>query len=806
MSTEIQPNTPKGWQDHYASLNALTEIPATTYENRDEDMQTETHRSIYLDGIAIIQQPLTDCEIYTDVLAFTGTGEVILSAGKDTVVEINARVLTADQPLHLNMTKAGARSSVIMIYTAIVDQPISVSVEGAQRATLALGVDSDNFGAEITFNDGKLSTSYTAKHDYNVTAVYQAFLDTELRVALALFWAQPAIAISICAYVARSTYGTGAHSLSNAQAVALGQQLAARAMAGPNANYAPTLSFQTYHDTMQDQLAAAQTFEHEYKQFQSAEATEADKVAAWTTMLQNAQDQRVTRVSVQKQTLAKYQDVCSAAEVCSKQLKVDNEELRHAQDAFHDGLLKWENAQLLKAVFDILSAICGFAVSVAGLCIGDNPAGAAKEIEDAIDSVEKAEEGAKEVGQILSSGTLQKLWSFTEILQKLYPSVDALVEAAKKVADLPGGDAVDIPSLDGITGAGGADADASLISTLAAWDDWELECDQQMEWAANDEKIDGASEFRLALRKHAVHGRALAQAQAEAIKQGQQYVQATMEVLQSDKDIQNLQELLKTYNGELEKYALAQIKFYDQFLQLRTGLAIQLQYIIDAYRFYALQDSQVMLDSQKSVGDFQRDLATLQTEMQNMDGQHAEDFTPFDYYVYSDELASNYPQLVIDGLKDSSQGNKATFTMVATPQASSTAGKNNYGYPFCGGSHYRLDGLEILLLDVKPRPEAVHDERAVVTLKIETSGSYSDIQNDHVFYFVSTAQHKRYSYEIDADGMFLRTRDSAIFEPTNHAEPPPFTQWVITLETPENVDLSTLGKIGLRWKGRYRPY
>lgn len=241
--------------------------------------------------------------------------------------------------------------------------------------------------------------------------------------------------------------------------------------------------------------------------------------------------------------------------------------------------------------------------------------------------MEKAEEGAKEVGQILSSGALQKLSNFSQILGKLYPKIDALVEAAKAVANLPEGDNVDIPSLDGITGEGGSDADANLITSLAAWDDWELESDQQMEFAADKENIGGASEFRLALRKHAVHGRALAQAQAEAIKQGQQYVQATLEVLQSDKEIHNLQELLKTYNGEEETYALAQTKFYDRFLQLRTSLAIQLQYIIDAYRFYALQDSSVRLDSQKSVGDFQQDLATLQTEMQNTNGEHAEDLT-----------------------------------------------------------------------------------------------------------------------------------------------------------------------------------
>lgn len=302
---------------------------------------------------------MLDCEIYTDVLAFTEGGEVILSPDEDTTMEINARVLTADQPVHLNMTKAGARSSALMIYAAVVDQPISVSVEGTQRTTLDLGPDSGHVGADIDFADGQLKVSYTARHEYDATEIYQAFLATELRVALALFWSRPAIAISICSYVAQSTYNIQAHSLSNAQAVSLGQQLAAHAMAGPRAKYAPTLPFQRYHDTMKDQLEAAKVFEDQYQRFQDKDSEVADKIAAWTTMLQNAQDQRATRLSVQSQTLAKYQDARSTADACAKQLSDDDDELQDAKDVFDQGLVDWEKGQILKAAFAILSAIFG---------------------------------------------------------------------------------------------------------------------------------------------------------------------------------------------------------------------------------------------------------------------------------------------------------------------------------------------------------------------------------------------------------------------------------------------------------------
>ncbi|PYI00014.1 hypothetical protein BO71DRAFT_404746 [Aspergillus ellipticus CBS 707.79] len=413
MPTDTQPKTPSGWQT-YATMDQLTQIPATADENRDEKAEAETYRKIYLDGTDIIKQPLSDCHIYTDVLAFT-QDEIILSPGEDTAVEINARVLTADQPVHLNMSKAGAKSCYILIYAAVVDQPIRFSIEGSQMIPLELGVESDNLGAEIDFQDGRLSVSYTTKHDYDATPVYQAFLDTQLRIALTLFWSKPAIAMSICSYVAKSTFSA-------------------------------------------DQLAAEKTFEEQYQRFQDKGSQVADQKTAWTAMLKNAQNQQSTRLDVQVQTLAKYQHAYNTAEACSKQLSDDNEGLRHAQDTFQNGLLAWKNAQILKAVLGILSAVFGFASGVASVCIGDNPVGNATTVEDAIDEVKKAEEASEKI----------------------------IFNAAEKVVSLPAGDSVDISNLENISGDDGTDTDTSLITSMAAWDDWELECDQQMEWAADD--------------------------------------------------------------------------------------------------------------------------------------------------------------------------------------------------------------------------------------------------------------------------------------------------------------------------------
>lgn len=283
-----------------------------------------------------------------------------LDARKDTTIEVKARVITSNKPLHLNITAAAAKSFAMVIYVSVVNQPVSVSLEGNQRTTLDLGADSSNLGVAISLTDGKLTVDPLEEYGDDRTPVYQAYLDTQLRVALALFWAKPAIALSICGDVARATSGPASgHALSNAQAEAMGQQLSARRMAGTNTHYAPSLNFETYHGTMVDQLNAARTFEEEYQKFQQAKNEVNDHKEAWEAMLKNAEDQRVNRASVQEQTLAKYKDASTTVEKCTREVADDKHELEKANEKFQEGLDAWENAHILQAVFGILKAVFG---------------------------------------------------------------------------------------------------------------------------------------------------------------------------------------------------------------------------------------------------------------------------------------------------------------------------------------------------------------------------------------------------------------------------------------------------------------
>lgn len=248
--------------------------------------------------------------------------------------------------------------------------------------------------------------------------------------------------------------------------------------------------------------------------------------------------------------------------------------------------------------------------------------GAISAVDSAITAAKKAEIASNQTGVIISSRTLEILADCMKALEKVYPNLELCVQAAQKLEDNPD---ADIPAIGDISGSSNGDADAAEIVALAAWDRWVLESDQQLEFAVNS-NIRGASLYRLALRKHAVNGKQLAQAQAEAIKAGQQYIHAVMDVILSEQDIEALKALRKSFDGLGEVYDQARAKFFDRFLAMRTSLVVEMRNMIWAFRYWALEDSKVVLDSQKLAADFQADLYYITREVETANESYSTDF------------------------------------------------------------------------------------------------------------------------------------------------------------------------------------
>ncbi|OJJ71057.1 hypothetical protein ASPBRDRAFT_66094 [Aspergillus brasiliensis CBS 101740] len=814
MSLPSQPTTPAEWL-RYSQSEIVTSIPLREEHKTDEN--TIIERAVYLDESKIESPTDQLLYLYTDVFAFTKP-EVTISPEAYAEIQIIARVLTAGTPVSLKVVPNTGYH--IYIYASIIDQPISVSLscnDSSEPLLLKLGPSTGNVGVRLSAFPDHIFPEYQTAYVRAVDVDLQASLNTQLRVALALFWGNTALAISLCSYVASVTSNPALSDYSkiNAQAGALGQQLAAQAMTGPDMGYAPVLQVDQYLSTVHDALDAVSAFEEQYQRFQDNEQDVENLKLAWSSLLDHARTQLSQDTILSAAAWTKYQDACTVVARCQEQLNIDNREVDNAKSAFQKGLEAWAARTISVAAYETLSAILStytrsfplmlptdkcileFTNAIGVLILGfqSSLGDAAKDIKGAVDDVKKVEKGLDQTGKTIPSTTLESLGDCMQALESLYPGTADLAAAVKKLESDP---SAVIPSSAIVTGSSDGDADARAIITLAAWDKWALDVENQLAYAVG-QSISGASAYRLALRKQAVDGKALAQAQAEAVKAGHEYIQAAIEVIVCNHDIDTLKHLLDTYTEEKEQYVQAEAKFFDRVLDIRTSLVLQMQKLVWAYKYRALADSSVVLDSQKSIEEFKADLLTLDSEIQAADERYATDFQPFEYKQPSSELPANYGDLMIQGLQGESHS--ASFTLAPTTDASD---KNSFASIFNNGSHFRLEGLEMFLQGVVPRPEAISNGVAQVIIDILTSGVYADIQNGKIFHFTSLARQVRLTYEISDTGAIGDTLVHAIFPTGEHAEPTPFTQWTIKLQNPDELDLTKLSGVELHWNGNAR--
>lgn len=274
--------------------------------------------------------------IYTNVLAFDSP-ETILAPTADSMLVLAARVLTADAPVTLKVHPAPNTGCVIRIYASILDQPVTVQgYDATQSVSLKLGPQTNNVGAVITVTapTGSTSIEYYQQYFHSQDEVFEATLATQLRIAQALFWQKPSIALSLCAHGATATARPALYPALNAQAVALGQQLAAQAMTGPDTTYAPALTISQYRKTVEDAINVLEAFQTQYERFQDQEAGLEVQKAAWQRMLEQSSNQQALRAQTRDFASSKYTDACATRDSCCDQVTASRHELESARQAF----------------------------------------------------------------------------------------------------------------------------------------------------------------------------------------------------------------------------------------------------------------------------------------------------------------------------------------------------------------------------------------------------------------------------------------------------------------------------------------
>jgi hypothetical protein len=155
-------------------------------------------------------------------------------------------------------------------------------------------------------------------------------------------------------------------------------------------------------------------------------------------------------------------------------------------------------------------------------------------------------------------------------------------------------------------------------------------------------------------------------------------------------------------------------------------------------------------------------------------------------------------------MTESLKGSNHTATFTLAPlmrHDTKTIILEDFAGPFVEGSHFRVDGLEVILQGARPKANCLISGLARTRLTISTSGVYSDIKDDKVFHFNSLPLIRRYEYYMTEDGSKKSVRIHSSFKTTTHVQPTAFTQWTIKIDEPENLVLDGLSDVLLKWTG-----
>ncbi|KAF7960437.1 hypothetical protein EAE96_000118 [Botrytis aclada] len=799
MKASKQPSSPSEWQI-YASADALRQIPLSKASSQKGGLIFR--QDVYFDVSDVLTSKHDDIITLTDVLALNSKSLKVNLESSTRTVQLYTRVVTSSTPVHLDIEAPKKHGGAFSLYCSVLDQPITWSFNGGDSTAFNLGANSGNVGVVLVVKKGKIKMTYKQSYGDLVDdhpKQLPASLKTQLRIASILFWQNPPIALSIASHIASAAADTTSESILKAQANTLGQQIVCGALAGSNASYAPTLRLESYQQTLNSALDAASAYQTQYNRFVDKETNTRNQIDAWRTMLEHSQGSLRTKEMLCSMTLTKYQSACKVVNKCQDQLNQDQSVIEYLQTAFQDGIKEWKEKLEREAVIKILTGLVMFAVAIGAMCIGDPAAGsggasAPAEAEKAIVEIEEAEKLGDKLANILKSDTVKKLKKCISQMGKLLSSFESIING---IDDLIQNGS--FPGEGDVGGTSGINGTLDTIVSMASWDKWTLESDDQLRFAV-DQNINGATDYRLALRKHAINGKVLAQAQAQVVKAGQEYVESRLSINAIKQDTNNLQLLLDSFKQQEEEIECAQALLYDQLMTVRTSVAIELRSLIWAYKFYTLEESSVSIDLWKPIEEYRIDALTIQEELQNADSRFAGDYQPYKFKVYSTHLPPQYQSSIIESLKG--PDHTATFTLspIIRHDDKSTILKEFAG-PFIGGSHFRVDGLEVILQGARPEAKNLISGLARTRLTISTSGVYADVNKSEVFHFHSLPLIRRYEYYMTEDGSKKSVIVHSSFKTTTHVQPTAFTQWTIKIDEPENLILDNLSGVLLKWTG-----
>jgi hypothetical protein len=796
ITTQVQSANPADWAIFYRNLQEQGNVP--NYEHEVIGSQT-IFRNMYLD-LSVVKQTISKSGInplvttlYTDVLVIPDDTNWLLDSSG---LVIFARRIEVGSNCSIMLDFRKSTTARLVIFadetTGIWEvKAITQDPQPVQFAISALNVSPGltvSYGQkpELTILSLAQGIAFQIPEDMPVylgnSFIYGSLIyDQYSDLALSLFtwvknWASQSPDFAELFY--RST---NLVTLLNAQINAQAN----------GAVFVPYLTSSVYTTLAQAFAASAAKYENDYIQLSTQKVLTEQGISLAKTLVANAQSEIEYILALQTQAEGNYDNAVSAARIANTNFERQQIAVQMVAADFEQiGLPDYERAEIIKAVFELATAVVTFAAAIAAMALGQGeaaPAAAASAIGGAKAVASAAGTGA-EVAKTANNlaDTMAKLKKLVEVLKKVYELAKAVKEVASNIQHAEA-EMETIQKMDAAT-------DGADLSASSGWALFKLQTDAVLQQPV-EKGIGFAEQYKMELDKLVIYGQALSAAQLAVVTASQQSAAIAFKLYYAKEKQAQLQQYVDSLKvGEAPILNMMQ-QFYQRYTDSKSSLFSALKSYQASYFYWALRNSSIQPKIIDSVSD-------MNAGIQNITQITMDQTSAMSQFDPAPQEMENTVFTITDSkvLKSLSESGKTTWTLPIDSQE------------FAGLSRVRLSTVRIWLEGIKP---ATGNS---VFINISTSGNYLDRFKGTNYQFVSKPLNRAFKYSmlkpgegqgnpswkfnngdlgyVQIDGKVDHEVSYAYFLPT------PFSEWSISLQDNNpGIDYSGITSITMYFEG-----
>ena len=789
------------WQSFYTNLEQQGHVPNAT--DAVIDANNAVFRAMHLDlgdlkaKISASGFKPTHVTVIADVLTIPDASSWVLASAALVVIARSVECAGSCK-IMLDFRQSQTASFVFFADEVAGNIDVLAVVPGsATPSSFAIDSSFALAGTQIHFANGaaqKVPLTRAQGMPLSPTSTFTSALNNSFIFGSLLYDSNPSLALNIFMWVknwsAQSADLLGIYLRSSSLAALLTSQINAQSNGSA---FVPYLASNIYTQLAQSYSDQAKQYEANYINLSTQNVLTAEGIQLAKALRDNAQSNSAYVNALKVQAEGNYNNAIAALNSAISNLRSQQTASDMVAIDFRDvGLPAYEREQIVKAIFDLSTALITFGIAIGAMLVGQEeaaPAAAASAAKGA-EAVAAAAKTASSIAKLAKelADTMKAIKKIVEAAKSVYTFAAAVVTASSQIQNA-GSFVAKMQSLD-------FNADGTDLTASDQWDIFRLKAEAVLQ-SPIDKNIQYAADYLQSLQILAIYGQSLTAAQVAAIQAGQQYAQVLLQVQLAKQQQDRLNAYVDALQTGQKPITDMMQTFYMRYLDAKSSMYAALQGYRASYFYWALAPSSV----NPSIVDPVTDLSSGLQNLTSITLDQSNALSRFDPppVAMTGKLYSITDSSVLAALRT----NKAATWALPSTDAD-----------FLGLDRVRLTTVRVWLDGIRTAKPMQK-----ISIRITTSGSYRDRLDGTPFQFTTRPLTRPFEYHVepaashqpspdwkfdDGDFGFIEI-DGRVDDEVKYAyfQPTPFSTWTITLDPANNpgIDLSQVSKITMQFQG-----